>query len=162
MLIKLIRNRPQGDALFGKLYVDNSQLAMDTLEHWQYAIPAGFYRLRLSYSPRFKEILPLLEHVIGHACDPHSGKPRTGIRIHTGNTIEHTTGCILVGEADQARLIASSPNRLLNSRKCLNALREYLLTNQTLHPYEEMYIEITEPDPYPHANVPCPRELQNP
>ena len=160
MLIKLIREAPKGDAIFGRLIVDNSQLTMDTLEHRVYAIPAGFYRMRLSYSPRFKEILPLLDHVIGYACDPHSGKPRTGIRIHAGNTIEHTTGCILVGEADQARLIASSPNRLLSSRKCLHELREYLLTNQTLHPYEEMYIEITEPDPYPHAGIKCPPELQ--
>ena len=63
MLIKLIRETPKGDAIFGRLIVDNSQLMMDTLEHRVYAIPAGFYRMRLSYSPRFKEILPLLDHV---------------------------------------------------------------------------------------------------
>ena len=162
MLIKLIRETPKGDAIFGRLNVDNSQLTMDTLEHRLYAIPAGFYRMRLSYSPRFKEILPLLDHVIGYACDPHSGKPRTGIRIHAGNTIEHTTGCILVGERSpvQLSLKEEREQRLLNSRKCLQELYEYLFTNQTLHPYEEMYIEIMEPDPYPHASIKCPPELQ--
>ena len=54
----------------------------------------------------------------------------------------------------------ASQQRLLSSRQTLNELREYLLTNQTMHPYEEMYIDITEPDRYPDADVPCPRELQ--
>ena len=31
MLIKLIREAPNGDAIFGRLNVDNSQLMMDTL-----------------------------------------------------------------------------------------------------------------------------------
>ena len=118
------------------------QLTMDTLEHIQYAIPAGFYRIRLTYSPKFQEILPLLDGVIG----------RSGIRIHAGNTIEHTTGCILVGERCEQRLYAS--------RKTLNLLRDYLLNYQKQHPNEEMYIEIKEPDSYPLYDSPCPAELQ--
>ena len=151
MYIRLIRNEPQGNAITGRMLVDG-QWCCDTLEHWEYAIPKGFYRVRLTLSPRFNELLPLLDHVIGYARDPHNGKPRTGIRIHAGNTIADTTGCILVGKASQ--------QRLLSSRQTLNELREYLLTNQTMHPYEEMYIDITEPDRYPDADVPCPRELQ--
>ena len=92
MYIQLIRNKPQGNAITGQLYVDG-KLFCDTLEHVQYAIPTGFYRVRLTYSPRFQEILPLLDHVIG----------RTGIRIHAGNTIEHTEGCILVGDEAKGR-----------------------------------------------------------
>jgi len=143
MYIRLIRNKPEGDAITGRMVIEKD-FACDTLEHWQYAIPKGFYRLRLSYSPHFKEILPILERVIGFAKDPHSGVPRTGIRIHAGNTIEHTKGCILVG--DEAIRPLSDEVRLLSSRKRLNELRDYLLTNQTLYPYEEMYIEIVEPD----------------
>ena len=161
MYIKLIRNQPKGNALTGRMVVDG-QWCCDTLEHWEYAIPKGFYRVRLTHSPHFNEVLPLLDHVIGYARDPHNGKPRTGIRIHAGNTIADTTGCILVGEQStrQLSLKEESESRLLSSRHTLNELREYLFTYQTLNPYEEMYIEIIEPDRYPAADVPCPRELQ--
>lgn len=51
------------------------------------AIPAGRYRVILSYSQRFKRVLPEL-----------IGVPQfMAIRIHGGNTTEDTEGCILVG-----------------------------------------------------------------
>ena len=181
MLIKLIRNKPQGNAIFGQLSVDDSALSMDTLEHSQYAIPAGFYRVRLTYSPRFKEILPILDGVIGYRqsnveCQKSKVKEysraespdsqhstldtlprsamRTGIRIHAGNTIAHTTGCILVGEADETK------PRLLSSRNALDRLRDYLMNYQKQNPHEEIYIDITEPDAYPLYDVPYEHELQ--
>ena len=161
MYLKLIRNRPEGKAITGRLLVDcenvlgfqSFKLQMDTLEHTDYTIPAGFYRLRMTYSPKFKEILPILDGVIG----------RTGIRIHAGNTIEHTTGCVLVGEKSPLQLPLKGERyeqRLLSSRKALNRLREYLLNYQKQNPNEEIYIEIQEPDPYPLYDVPCPPELQ--
>ena len=133
MLISLKREAPRGKAVFGRLVVDGGMLAMDTLENLTYAIPDGFYRVRMTYSPRFQEVLPILDGVIG----------RTGIRIHAGNTIEHTEGCILVGDADQSRL--SPTNRLLSSRRRLNELRNYLLTYQKQNPHEEIYVRITSP-----------------
>ena len=155
MLIKLIRNKPSGKAIFGRLLVDcenvsgfqSFKLQMDTLEHTDYAIPCGFYRLRITHSPRFKELLPILDGVLG----------RSGIRIHAGNTIEHTTGCILVGERLEAK-----GERLLSSRKALNELREYLLNYMNQNPNEEVYIEISEPDAYPLYDVPYECELQEP
>ena len=52
------------------------------------AIPEGRYPLMVTRSPQFNgEWLPLLLHVPGFA----------GIRIHAGNTVEDTAGCILVG-----------------------------------------------------------------
>jgi hypothetical protein len=163
MLIKLIRNEPQGNALTGKLYVDNEYFC-DTLEPWQYAIPAGCYRLRLTYSPAFQEILPLLDGVLGYARQPHNGIRRTGIRIHAGNTIADSRGCILVGSADigYKAISRSGEARLLSSRKALNELREYLLNYQKKYPHEEIYIEITEPDAYPLYDVPYERRLQKP
>ena len=82
----------------GRLYIDGERFC-DTLEDkvrdlskeekvkGQTAIPTGRYRVYLTYSPRFKRILPLLEDV------PHF----TGVRIHRGNTAKDTEGCILVG-----------------------------------------------------------------
>ena len=173
MLIKLIRNKPQGKAITGRLMVDcekvsefqSVKLEMDTLEHLDYAIPTGFYRVRLTYSPRFKEILPILDGVIGYRrsnvecqksnveCQQRSSL-RTGIRIHAGNTIAHTTGCILVGEADETK------HRLLSSRKALDRLRDYLMNYQKQNLHEEIYIDITEPDAYPLYDVPYEHELQ--
>ena len=152
MYLKLIHNKPSGKAIFGRLLVDcenvsgfqSFKLQMDTLEHTDYAIPCGFYRLRITMSPRFKELLPILDGVLG----------RSGIRIHAGNTIEHTTGCILVGERLEAK-----GERLLSSRKALKELLNYLLNYQKEYPYEEIYIEITEPDAYPLYDVPYERQL---
>ena len=142
MLIKLIRNWPQGKALFGQLYVDGEYFC-DTLENTDYAIPTGFYRLRVTMSPRFRIYLPLLDGVIG----------RSGIRIHAGNTIDHTEGCILVGEADLPNL------RLLSSLKTLHRLCDVLLNHKNTT-NDEMYIEVSDPDSYPLYDVPFPRELQ--
>ena len=155
MLIQLFRQSPMGDAVYGTLVVDNAHLLMDTLEHQQYAIPTGFYRLRLTYSPCFQEVLPLLDRVIGYACDPHSGAPRRDIRIHAGNGIEHTTGCILVGEKSLCPFsLKNERHRLLSSRQRLQLLRDYLLAYHRDNPREEVYIEITEPDLYPDADKP--------
>ena len=174
MLLKLIRNAPQGKALFGQLYVDGKSFC-DTLENTDYAIPTGFYRLRVTFSPRWQVLLPILDGVIGYrssgvqelgssgvTSEPLNSKAseqrsqlRTGIRIHAGNTIEHTEGCILVGERLEAR-----GERLLSSAKTLNRLREYLLNYMNQNPNEEVYIEISEPDPYPLYDAYCAPELQ--
>ena len=67
MLISLQRETPRGKAVFGRLVVDGGMLAMDTLENLTYAIPDGFYRVRMTYSPRFQEVLPILDGVYGYA-----------------------------------------------------------------------------------------------
>lgn len=50
-------------------------------------IPPGEYGILVTLSPRFHRRLPLLLDVPSHS----------GIRIHAGNTVHDTQGCILVG-----------------------------------------------------------------
>jgi len=73
------------------------------------AIPAGRYRLVVTWSPRFGQRLPLLLDVPGFE----------GIRIHAGNTEADTAGCILVG---MDRL----PDRVVQSRPALDLLLDRL------------------------------------
>ena len=56
------------------------------------AIPEGRYAVVISFSPKFKQWLPIL---LG---GPEFNRKWQGIRIHAGNTAEDTAGCILVGK----------------------------------------------------------------
>ena len=74
------------------------------------AIPEGRYAVVISYSPRFKQWLPIL-----------LGVPKfEGIRIHAGNTAKDTEGCILVGENREV-------GKVLDSRKWLYELKQKIV-----------------------------------
>ena len=72
----------------------DKDLTINTLENADYAIPAGTYPLRRTWSPRFKKDLPLIDEV----------PDREGIRIHLGTRPEHSTGCILTDYAGLAQI----------------------------------------------------------
>ena len=85
MLLRLQRQAPNGAALRGKLFIDGTYFC-DTLERVGVQIPALWYTVAVTQSPRFKRLLPIVERV---PC-------RTGIRFHVGTKPQHSSGCILV------------------------------------------------------------------
>ena len=90
-------------------HLEAATMRLDQKVFGQTAIPNGTYPVVLTYSPRFKCTLPLLKDV------PHF----EGIRIHSGNSVTDTAGCILVGRQ-------STPGRLTDSRQTLRQLMKVL------------------------------------
>ena len=125
MLLVLIRdNTPNNRQTNGSLAIDGVPYC-DTIEppvkgnktHPKGAIPAGWYRVRVNYSPKFKRVMPLLYMVPGFE----------GIRIHAGLSVKNTSGCICVGvRANEDKL-----TELLTKVQARN---------------EEIYIRITDTD----------------
>lgn len=87
-MLTLIRDVKGDKAILGKLYL-NGAIVCYTLENAAKAIPCGMYSVQNSKSPKFKRELPL----VWNANVPAS----RGIRIHVGNTVASSSGCILVG-----------------------------------------------------------------
>jgi len=121
MKITVIRRYKKEDYTIGDLYIDGKWLC-NTLEdpvrilneyedkvYGKTAIPEGVYQVKLTYSPRFKKILPEVLNV----------QFFKGIRIHAGNTADDSEGCILVGEN-------KAKGKVLNSRKTLEMLMKIL------------------------------------
>jgi len=118
--MKLILRRTKffDDTTIGRLYLDEHFL-MYTLEDKdrsicsdasldeiarvkvqnETAIPYGTYEIRMTYSNRFKKVMPELIDVPGF----------TGIRIHPGNHRKDTAGCILPG-------LVNAGDKLVNSK----------------------------------------------
>ena len=86
--LTLIRDVIGDKAIIGKLYFNGVHVCY-TLENAAKAIPCGVYYVQNSKSPKFKRELPLIWN---------AGVPASrGIRIHVGNSVKDSSGCILVG-----------------------------------------------------------------
>lgn len=62
------------------------------------AIPYGIYKLLWSYSPKYKRFMPEISGVKGFS----------GIRVHSGNTAEHSSGCVLLGYNKKVGMVLDS------------------------------------------------------
>ena len=134
MYIRLIRNQPKGIAITGRLVID-SRWFCDTLERVGYQIPALCYPIRVTQSPKFKRLLPIVQNV----------PQRSGIRFHRGTKPQHSTGCILLPDLE-------TENKFTN----------LLLDTQNTH--EEIILEVSDfraGTEYGY-NTQCPPELQMP
>ena len=78
------------------------------------AIPEGRYAVVISYSPKFKQWLPIL---LG---GPEFNRKWQGIRIHAGNCSEDTEGCILVGKNREV-------GKVLDSRIWVHRLKQKIV-----------------------------------
>jgi len=123
MQLLLNREPSVDDATIGRLFV-NGRFFGFTCEdvvrapgvkiYGETAIPSGTYKVLINKSRRFGKMLPLIVGVENF----------TGIRIHSGNGSEDTSGCILVGFARQG------DNRILTSRAALESLMALLAPAQ--------------------------------
>lgn len=118
----LVKRIYKGDTYtIGHLYIDGVYVC-DTIEdpvrilneyedkvYGETAIPEGVYPVELTYSPRFKKVLPEIKNV----------QFFSGIRIHAGNTAKDSEGCLIVGEN-------KVKGKVINSRKTLEKLMKIL------------------------------------
>ncbi|MDR2645283.1 MAG: DUF5675 family protein, partial [Endomicrobium sp.] len=95
----------------GKLIVNGEQFC-DTLENTKKIIPAGTYKIALIWSNKFHRELPELLNV----------PSRMAIRIHRGNSVKDTQGCILVGINDKAGWLSNSAKY---EQKIVTLIKQY-------------------------------------
>ena len=139
MIITLRRIAFKPKYTIGKLYIDGNYVC-DTIEdtdrnlddsmiedeikkkkvYGETAIPYGTYPVRITYSNKFKKMLPLVENVKGFS----------GIRIHSGNTEKDSLGCIIVGKNKKVGMV-------LDSRVTMDKLMNILTSTK-----ENIYILI--------------------
>lgn len=98
--LTLLRN-----AKFGQVFM-NEELLCYTID--PHILTNGVYTLALNYSPKFKTNLP-------HLYNDEFIASR-GFRIHAGNTLKDSDGCILVGDKIDYKYT------LYDSRKALRRL----------------------------------------
>ena len=104
IIVTIHRTTRNAKAIRGSitLPLEQGTRTFDTLENADFLIPAGTYPLRLTWSPRFKKNMPLIDEV----------PDREGIRIHMGTKPEHSEGCVLVSYEALCNIIV-----LFNQRK---------------------------------------------
>jgi len=100
------------------IILQNNKLYINNIMICNYIHPGvlkpGFYNIEINYSPKFKTKLPLVYNV--------DFPPSRGFRIHQGNTLKDSKGCILVGNMDK-------PEHLVDSKNILNMLISMIINN---------------------------------
>ena len=116
-----VNNNYVCDTLEDKVRADGKKVYAET------AIPTGTYTLVLSYSNRFKKVMPEILNVPNFS----------GIRIHCGNSSKDTEGCLLVGKWD-----GKTENWISDSKNSYNKL--YPLLEEAFNKKENITITIKD------------------
>lgn len=120
-MLTLVRYNRTETAILGSLYL-NGAFVCYTLENAAKAIPCGMYTVQNSKSPKLKRELPLL-----HNAQVQAGR---GIRIHVGNTVASSSGCVLVGMGRNGdRLTESTPAETMVTMICRNESNIVIVDN---------------------------------
>lgn len=72
---------------YGHIYYDKTLICYTLDPH---ILTTGTYNIQVNYSPKFKRELPLIYN--------KEFSVNRGFRIHPGNTLKDSQGCILVGD----------------------------------------------------------------
>lgn len=91
--------------------------------HGRTAIPTGEYKIEWTYSNRFGKPMPELLRVKGFA----------GVRIHSGNSPEHTEGCLIPGNKMSTDNVSDSKNA---------TMKIYNIVKIAIDSKEQVYINI--------------------
>ena len=117
MYLDLTRFKLHGKTVMGILKGDVWKCGTYfTIENYDKMLPDGTYKVKVTYSPKFKRDVP----IVYNDNVPES----RGIRIHEGNIVQNTKGCILVGNW------AYLPNKLGNSKEAIEQFT-WALTKRT-------------------------------
>ena len=109
MYLELIRFKYTGKTVMGVLKGDVLKCGTYfTIENYDKMLPDGEYNVKVTHSPKFKRDVPIV-----YSDDVPESR---GIRIHEGNIVQNTKGCILVGNW------AYLPNKLGNSKEAIEQL----------------------------------------
>lgn len=92
-------------------------------------VPGGCHNISITYSPRFSPKLPYRKYRGVPLISSPSCPERRGIRIHIGNSVNDTRGCILLGTD-------YNQDGLLNSRAAFVEFMKYASHINKINIYE--------------------------
>jgi hypothetical protein len=96
------------------------------------AIGSGTYRVTITRSKRFQKMLPLLNNVPGFG----------GVRIHPGNGIGDTAGCVLVG-TQRGTFSEGADQTIVRSKEAMEQVQRRIAA--AIAHGEQVYLDIVTP-----------------
>ena len=96
------------------------------------AIPSGTYKVTITRSKRFQKMLPLVHNVPGFG----------GVRIHPGNGIGDTSGCVLVG-TQRGTFSEGADQTIVRSKEAMEQVQSRIAA--ALANTEQVWLDIVTP-----------------
>lgn len=113
-----------GVLLCGREWICHTLEPQNRSGGYRQAVRAGVYPLTFEYSPKFRRQLPTI-----------SASGRVGLRVHAGNKVSETSGCVLVGESRSGPLLLRSKVTL---ERVVDIIKERDITDLVVIDYESV------------------------